>query len=80
MSAQGNESGESALLPENPDLVVICGIPAHITLLRPSHVATPRDKEGASPMTSWEFPSRANFTLLKEVHTLLVGSWFSVLQ
>ena len=41
MLAEGNESGESAPLPENPDLVVICGIPVHITLLRPSHVATP---------------------------------------
>ena len=31
-------------------------------------------------MTSWELTSRANLTLLKEVHALLVGSWFSVLQ
>lgn len=80
MSAEGKESRGSVLLPENPDLVVICGIPAHITLLRPSHVATPRGKEGASPVTSWELPSRANFTLLKEVHTFLICSWFSVLQ
>lgn len=80
MSAEGKESGESVPLPENRDLVVICGIPAHITLLRPSHVTTPRGKERVSPVTSWGLASRANFTLLKEVHTLLICSWFSVLQ
>lgn len=74
-SAEGKESGESAPLPESPGLDLTHGIPAHIMLIRTSHVPTLGDKEGASPMTyGWELPSRANFPLLKEVHACFADS------